>query len=526
MKGVFAMFRPLLPYGMCAMAAAFLAYLLTRPLDYSTAIELALMATLLIFPLLLRWHYPLLLLSVLLPVNLFFIKGQPILWMVMVPLSLGIVAVERAIKGRSRLVYVPQIVFPLAVLSSVVIITAELTGGMGFHALGSDIFGGKKYALLFSGILIYFALTSRPIPPEKARLYTTLFLLGSLPSFISDLVTIMPGAFQYIYLFIPASGSNIDEMGNYSNLSLGVSRMGGLGTAALAVYFWMLCRHGVRGIFLAQKPWRIFWFFVTFVLIGMGGFRSSIMEALLIFALLFFLERLHHTPLVFVFSLGGLLSMTMMLPFASKLPFVLQRSLAFLPLPLNPEAIASAQASSEWRVQLWTSLLQEVPRHLLLGKGFAIPVETFNEMMASDLANAFQVNASQQSLALAGDYHNGPLSVIIPFGLWGVLAFVWFLAASITVLYRNYKFGEPANLLLNRFLFCLFLVKVVIFLTVFGALQDDIGVFASYIGFSIAINHGACNGHTADQAAKAAGRHIIFAGKRPTRPPQLLPFNS
>jgi len=28
---------------------------------------------------------------------------------------------------------------------------------------------------------------------------------------------------------------------------------------------------------------------------------------------------------------------------------------------------------------------------------------------------------------LAGDYHNGPLSVIIPFGVFGVIAFVWFL---------------------------------------------------------------------------------------------------
>jgi hypothetical protein len=30
----------------------------------------------------------------------------------------------------------------------------------------------------------------------------------------------------------------------------------------------------------------------------------------------------------------------------------------------------------------------------------------------------------------AGDYHNGPLSILIPFGLFGMIAFLWLLGAG------------------------------------------------------------------------------------------------
>ena len=162
-------------------------------------------------------------------------------------------------------------------------------------------------------------------------------------------------------------------------------------------------------------------------------------------------------------------------------------------MEFNPEAVAEAKASSDWRIDLWTSLLPEVPHHLLLGKGYAISPETFNEMMDSgSLTISKQVDSSQQSLSLSSDFHNGPLSVILPFGIWGSIAFLWFLGAGFWVLFRNYKSGIPALLILNRFLLVAFLVKCLIFFTVFGALQGDIYMFSAYIGLSIAFNNGVC----------------------------------
>jgi hypothetical protein len=93
-------------------------------------------------------------------------------------------------------------------------------------------------------------------------------------------------------------------------------------------------------------------------------------------------------------------------------------------------------------------------------------------------------------LALAGDYHNGPLSLIIPFGIWGVITFLWFLAASIKVLWANYKYGAPELHKTNTFLLSYFIAKSIFFLFVFGGFYGDLGAFVGLVGFAISLNGG------------------------------------
>jgi O-antigen ligase len=97
----------------------------------------------------------------------------------------------------------------------------------------------------------------------------------------------------------------------------------------------------------------------------------------------------------------------------------------------------SADASTDWRLNMWGALLPQIPEHLLLGKGLAISTEEFDEMMTGNeilQSSAERLDASQGSLALASDYHNGMISLILPFGVWGVLTVLWFLGAGIWVM--------------------------------------------------------------------------------------------
>ena len=105
---------------------------------------------------------------------------------------------------------------------------------------------------------------------------------------------------------------------------------------------------------------------------------------------------------------------------------------------------------------------------------------------------------------LAGDYHNGPLSVIIPFGIFGSLAFAWFLWAGCRVTYQNFLFGDPAFHRINTFLFVFFLVKIVFFMTVFGGLVVDLTMFVGLVGLSISLNGGVAKRAVAPQAEPQA----------------------
>ena len=126
-------------------------------------------------------------------------------------------------------------------------------------------------------------------------------------------------------------------------------------------------------------------------------------------------------------------------------------------------------------------------------------------MMGQDSAFQNGSDASQQGLALSGDYHNGPLSVILPFGIWGVLAFTWFLVASNRVMYLNYRYSSPELKTINTFLFTIYAISSFDFVFLFGGLADGMAGFVGVLGLSIAMNRGVC--------------------RVPVRPAHNVPFN-
>jgi len=80
--------------------------------------------------------------------------------------------------------------------------------------------------------------------------------------------------------------------------------------------------------------------------------------------------------------------------------------------------------------------------------------------------------------------------VIIPFGIWGCIAFLWFLVASIQVLWANYKYGDPELKKANTFLLSYFVAKTLVFFAIFGGFYTDLVGFVGLVGFSISLNKG------------------------------------
>ena len=192
---------------------------------------------------------------------------------------------------------------------------------------------------------------------------------------------------------------------------------------------------------------------------------------------------------------------------APRLPHTFQRALAFLPLEINQEVQRNADESLNWRFEMWKALLPQVPQHLLLGKGYALSANDF-QLLAGPDAAIRATFAENQILAVSGGYHNGPLSVILTFGLWGVMAFVWFLAAGIWVLYRNYRYGDPALRTVNLFLLVAFVSRAIFFLLIFGALDSDMLNFGGWLGLGVGLNGGVC--HRAPEPARATSKFQAF----------------
>ena len=279
---------------------------------------------------------------------------------------------------------------------------------------------------------------------------------------------------------LAATGSDFvgNSIGRYYGITLG----------CLALCFYLMARTGLRTMLEGRKVWPLALFLTASVMSLLGGYRSLFILLTLTFFFLFYLEGLMRSRYFPMFAAIIVLISAAVIPFGDKLPMAMQRAISVLPwVEVSPVAHYDAKASTEWRLAIWNELIPQVPEYFFLGKGYAIAV---NDMaLTRELAQTSNVKSAEMA-SLAGDYHNGPLSVLIPFGLWGAVGFLWFLFAAWRGLLNNYRHGDIELRQVNAMLLALFCARLVMFFTVFGGFYVDMMNFAGLIALSLSINGG------------------------------------
>jgi O-Antigen ligase len=487
-----ALIRTAIIYVVCIPLAIWIGYLLGAPADRSTFGIAGILALILATPLLLRWHHFLLIACWNLGLTIFFLPGNPPIWLLVTALSLGFSILHRATNRNASFLSAPSITWPLLFFIAVVVGTARLRGGIGLHSLGNETAGGKNYVMVLMGILGYFALTAQQVPPQRAKLFAGLFFLVGCISFISDLAPFLPSSLYFIFAFFPVSAYDLDSL-RPGAIDFN-ARYAGTGAAGMAGFLFMLVRYGPRGIFLSGRLWRPVLFVLFATLIFFGGFRSNIILCGMVLLIQCYLERLHHTKAFPLFVFAGVIAAVLLVSFANKLPYTFQRALAFLPLNIDPVARMDAEGSADWRLQVWKDALPTVPQYLLLGRGYAL---------SQDQLQSVNIESFTENVDVVGNYHSGPLSVIIYFGIWGTIALLWFWIASLRALYCNYRYGDPGIRVINIFLLAYFIANMVEFLIIFGALSSGLYLFTAIIGLSVSINGGIRKPVAAKAAATA-----------------------
>jgi hypothetical protein len=479
-----AVVRSLLVYAICLPVAIFLGFLLSDPLDKHNAIIFAAGVLLLLLPLLLKWYHAWLIAIWNMTITFIYMPGMLPGWEPMACLAFA-VAMGHYILNRERKFLPSQSVsWSLVFLALVVLVTAKMRGGLGFNALGDETVGGKRYLYIWVAVFGYFALISQPIVHQKRRLYTSLFLLGTLTSVLNNLSTMIGPLGAVLFIFFPG----VESVSNTPFAQENIERFGGFATGCMFLVFALVARYGIEGILNLRKIWRPILFGLALIICALGGYRGIIIMVGMTLVLAFYFEGLFRSRLMPAAVIGVILLAGLVVCFSDQFPLPVQRCLAIFPVKISPIARMSAEASSDWRIEMWKSLLPEIPRYLFLGKGL-----TFD---ANDMAMYFSLGNDQVGgevgggANLAGDYHNGPLSVIIPFGIWGVIGFLWFLVASIKVLWKNYKYGDPDLRKINTLLMSYFIAKTIMFLFVFGGFYAELVTFVGVVGFSISLNAG------------------------------------
>ena len=483
--------------GLSLPLAVLLGYFVAEPMDLGSVAVVILVLAVLAIPVMMRWYYPVLVLSWNAALYLGFAPGQPALWCVMAFLGLLFAVLNRAVSLNARFVIEPSITKPLLVLTGVVVAAGLLTGSFGLRILGSSHVGGRNYFYFLAAVVGYFVFTSQRIPPNRAGLYVGLFFLSGLTFALGNLINLGGRKSSFVWLFIMPDTSLLEPALQQSlNSAITYKRIGNLAAVGAGIYGYLLARFGIRGLLDLTRPWRLLLFFVAAALGLASGFRSFVGLCALTFAALFWVEGLHRTRYLAALLGVALLGGAIVLPNADKLPQVAQRALSFLPGKFDYIAQADASASTQWRLDMWKQVLPEVPSRLFRLTGFGLE--------AHDYATGVEMGVASDPLAatiLVGNFHNGPLSVLMPFGIYGAIAFGWFLIAGLRLLHRNWKFGNPTLQKVNALLLAAFTARVLFFLCIFGAMQSDIAIFVGLLGLSVALNGAGASPVPAEQPA-------------------------
>lgn len=503
MTGTSNLLRTLLIYSLVLPLALIIGYAMATPMDFTTWVLLGLVLALIGTPLALKWHRPLLFMSWNMTAVIFLLPGRPQLWLVAAALSLTVSLVERALFRDSRFLRVPSVLFPLIFLAIVIALTAKLRGGIGLASMGDSAIGGRRYVTMFVAMAGFLAMIAKAIPDEKARTYLKFFFLVPILNMTGTLVNLVNPSFYWIFLFFPVERLPGDE-------ARGIFRLTGLTLGGVSVLFYFLATRGVRGILESRTLWEKAVPIAAVAISMLGGYRSFFILMLLTVAILFYLEGLLRSKYFFPLLVAGLLVSVLMVPFASKLPVPIQRAISILPVEVDQQVRLDAQASTEWRLRLWRELLPEVPKYFWLGKGLAIEKQEF--ILTRDVT-AGDSSRSTENFSITGDYHNGPLTVLIPFGVWGAIGWLWFLYAAGRVLHRNYVYGSDRLKTVNTFLLSYFWAKTILFFVVFGSFHTDLASFLGVLGLGVALNGGIAN----PQSAPEALRSQLSPASRPRR---------
>ena len=489
MDSSFALPRKVLIFGVCIGLALLVGYLLATPTDISSVGVVGIVVIGLLLPVLMKWHHLLLVATWNASISFYFLPGHPDAWILMAIIGLGFTVLHRLMSKDQPAYFLPSLVWPLLFIALVVIITAKNAGGIGIRAIGSSTYGGRNYIFILASIAGFFALSSQRINPQKAPLYTLLFFASTVTAVVSNLIFVAGPSLYFLYYLFPPMLAAGQAYSEFSVTGSTMTRVTGLALAAPALTYILLMRYGVQGVLKLSRAWRLVLYLALIFLGMMGGFRSTVIMSGLLFIILFYVERLYRTRLLVVLFLGGVIGVATLLPFVEKLPMSVQRSISFLPIEVDPRAAYDAQATTEWRLRLWRVLLPQVPKYFWMGKGFGIDPIDFN--LLTENVTRWASYETEVTIA-SGSYHNGPLTLIIPLGIWGLAGFLWFAIAALRVMHRNYIYGPPELKMANTFLYGYYLMRLIYFIFLYGQFYQDFMIFTGLVGFSLSLNGGLC----------------------------------
>jgi hypothetical protein len=298
----------------------------------------------------------------------------------------------------------------------------------GVWALQTSIVGGRAYFEIALAFCAFLILSRVQITDFVARIFPIFFLV---PAWTVALLDTVGRTIPQIGYLLNAAYSGVGPSATFGAVEgaaeLGTTRVAPLAPAGTLSVLALCARYNPITLISPLYPGRAILLALAFGAIFLSGYRSSLLVAFAFFFLAVILRR--QLKDLWVAGGAGILLLAALILLQGnvlQMPLTMQRALSWMPGDWDQTAVADAEGSTQWRVEMWGWAWNDdrILRDKVWGQGFGFTIEDLN-LIANSLAGGGSTSAllggsDREQFLITGTFHSGPLSAIKYIGSVGL----------------------------------------------------------------------------------------------------------
>jgi len=355
--------------------------------------------------------------------------------------------------------------------------TVYVRNPAGFWALQTEIVGGRPYFEIFLAFGAFLILSRVQITDFIARIFPLFFVIPSWCVGLLDLFArLVPQSAYPLYSGVGSSGvTSAFQQGE----TVGQERMTRMQQAGWSTVLALCAKYNPSTLISPFYPVRVLLFCLGLIAIFLSGFRSIILFAMVAFLLSSVLRGNWRD--LWVAGAGLLMGLMVLISVQGhllQLPRTVQRTLSWLPGDWDQAAVADAEGSTRWRVEMWEWAWNDdrIMRDKIWGTGFGLSLDDMSLIAASYMAGeggaSLLGGSDRENFMILGTFHSGPLSAIKYIGVVGLALYYPILCYMAVLAWRLCRRARGTKVFpLALFVGIPIIYEPFNFVVVFGALE-------------------------------------------------------
>ena len=300
--------------------------------------------------------------------------------------------------------------------------------GFGLMRLGDSAAGGGVYIQWMILLVAFLLMTRISLSERETKVLIVGWVLLPMLNPLMEWITIKTGGSAY---FITKYFKlNVGQLVN--QISGGEEGVRVLSSPiALFLKFFALYLLAIKRNYFMY----IVCFSLGAIAVMQSGFRSFLLAYVVTSVLSSYLLIRQKVTLSIIYASLGFLFLLLAVAFIDVMPFAIQRSLSFIPgLVPEGEATINANATIDWRIEIWRIAWSQIWDYALVGRGLTWEIGSWSWLSASWYQTPAFYFANH-------NYHSGPITALIDYGFIGTLLWIIFQLSTAKHLYGMLKYA-------------------------------------------------------------------------------------